>query len=173
MNKKNKGSNKIKFLIIICLVLIVILTLLILILKSRQNITVQEEEKPKITTKEEMEERFTDSVRTLPERERMQTYIAEFMRYIEIGEYSQAYKRLHPDFKERFFKTEYKFIKYAQENYSSLIALEFNNIERHGNYYILTVKVINLENLQSEYEHKYVIQENGLNDYYLSFQVRL
>ena len=172
--KKNENSKKrLKTVIIICIVLIFLLFLLLILLKSqtnKQDQTIVAE--TETITAEEQEEMFTDYIRTKPEKERMQTYIAEFMRHIEVGEYSSAYQRLHSDFKERFFQTENKFIRYVKENYSDLISLEFKNIERQGKYYILTVQVNNLEGSQTSITQKYIIQENGLNDYYISFQVQ-
>ena len=114
----------------------------------------------------------TDYVRNTSERERMQIYLAEFLKYIEIEEYGKAYQKLYPDFQKNFFETENMFRSYVKRHYSTLMSIEYEDIQREGNYYILTAKIINLENSQTTVEQKFILQENGLNDYYISFQVQ-
>ena len=172
MKKKQNSKDKLKIILVICIILIVVLFLSLILLKQRhiqQDNTILTSES---ITEEEKEEIFTDYIRPLAEKDRMQTYLAEFMRDIEIGEYSKAYEMLHPDFKEKFFPKESRFAAYAKKHYSSLIALEYESIERQGKYYILTVKVTNIEGSQTSITQKYIIQEDGLNDYYISFQVQ-
>ena len=170
MKEKNNYGNKIlKIAIIICVLLIIIL---ILLLASLKNKTSKEENIINVITEEEKEEKVTDYVRATSERERMQVYIAEFLKHIEVGEYDKAYQKLYPDFKKNFFATETMFKNYVKQHYSSLMSIEYEDIQRQGNYYILSAKIINLTNSQTTVEQKFILQENGLNDYYISFQVQ-
>lgn len=171
-NKKNKNSkkNKIIIAIIICSVLILCLLLLIVFLnilvKDKQN------EETQIITKEEKEEAVTNFVRNKSEKERMQIYLTKYLQHIEREEYSQAYEKLYPQFKENFFPIERDFISYVNTVYSNLIMLEYENIERQGKYYIITAKVTNVGKVETEFIQKFIIYENGFNDYLISFQAK-
>ena len=53
------------------------------------------------------------------------------------------------------------------------MSVEYNDMSRQGEYYILTVNIYNLlTNEIIEKEQKYIIKENNFLDYVLSFQVR-
>ena len=166
---EERKKTILKIAIIICIIVIVILIFLLAILKKD---TKENSEEVIIETNEEREEKVTNYVRTRSEKERMQVYIAEYIKHIERGEYSLAYDKLYPEFKKNFFNTEDKYTSYVKTYYSDLMMLDYENIERQGNYYILTVKITNMEDVQTEITQKFVIYENGLNDYYISFQVK-
>ncbi|MBR6033580.1 MAG: hypothetical protein IKP28_02405 [Clostridia bacterium] len=168
--KKEKNKNKIiKKIIIILAILIVALLLTILFLKNN----IKDNEEVIIISQEEREESITNYVRPRGEAERTKTYIAEFLKHLEREEYSLAYEKLHPDFRQKFFKTENSFVSYARRNYSNSIAVTYENTERYGKYYILSLDITNLDGMCNEVKQKYIIQENGINDYYISFQVQL
>lgn len=168
MKKKDK-KKIIKIALIVCGILILCLLLLIAILRNSHK-----EEQPQILqiTEEEEEQAVTNQIRNRGEKERMQIYIAEFIRHIEKEEYDRAYKKLSEGFKENFFKTEEAFIAYARKNYSGLMSVEYEDIQRQGTYYILTVTITNLEELETTINQIFIIHEIGLNDYELSFQVK-
>ena len=166
-NKKDKKKT-IKIALIVCGVLILCLLLLISALRNSSK------DEPKIVqiSEEEHEEAVTDYIRDRGEQERMQVYFAEFIRCIEKGQYDRVYKKLHPEFKENFFKTEEAFATYAKKTYSSLMSVEYNDMQRQGTYYILTVTITNLERQETTINQMFIIHELGLNDYELSFQVK-
>lgn len=167
MKKSKKDRKKlIKIAIILCIGLIICLLLFLAFLKKDN----QPEEK--IVTTEEKQESVTNYVRNKSEKERMQIYLSEYLQYIEQREYDLAYNVLYPEFKENYFITKENYIYYVQENYSDLIMVDYENIERQGNYYILTVVITNLDNTGSSKTQKFILFEKGLNDYYLSFQVK-
>ena len=96
------------------------------------NITIQN-----VVTAEDIEENTNqleiEDLQDKDERTRMQQYCGKFIRYIEEKDYDKAYALLYPDFKNNYFPTEEDFAKYAQEKFpSSLITVEYNNIERQG-----------------------------------------
>lgn len=168
--KKNKTNKKkmIKIMIILCVILILCLLFLLIYLKNANK----NEEQVKIVTTEEQEEAVTNYVRTRGEKERMQVYLAEYIKHIERKEYDQAYNLLYPQFKENYFNTKEEYIWYVEKNYSDLMMIEYDNIERQGNYYILSITITNLGEIETQKSQKFIIYENGLNDYYISFQAK-
>ncbi len=167
--KKNKDKKKtIKIIIIVCAITSLLLLLAIVFLKDK----LKNKEETTIITQEEREEKVTDYVRPRGESERMKIYISEFIKNVEREQYNLAYKKLHPEFKEKFFQTEESFAFYAKMNYSNSIEVQYENIERYGKYYIISAIITNLEGMCNEVKQKYVIQENGINEYFISFQVQ-
>ena len=166
--KKNK-KNIIKITIIVCIVLIIILLFLLIALKSKIK---ENNNETVVETQEAREVKVTDYVRTRSEKERMQVYLAEYIKHIERGEYTSAYEKLYPDFRKNYFETESEFVSYVKRYYSDLMMLDYEDIQRQGNYYILSVKITNMQEAQTEISQKFIIYENGLNDYYISFQVK-
>ena len=60
-----------------------------------------------------------------------------------------------------------------KQKYPDFMSVEYNDMSRQGEYYILTVNIYNLlTNEIIEKEQKYIIKENNFLDYVLSFQVR-
>ena len=165
----NKKKKAIKIVIILCLCLICILILLLALLPKNKPAEVKSESNQ--IENETREEMVSDYVRVRGEKERIEVYLAEFIKYIETQDYDLAYNKLYPEFKENFFKTESEFESYAKRNYSSLMMIDYEDVQRQGNYYILSVKITSLDGVEWEKTMKYVIQENGINEYYISFQV--
>ena len=107
------------------------------------------------------------------ERTRIQQYCGKFIRYIESKDYDRAYALLYPDFKNNYFKTVENFQKYAEEKFpSTLIAVEYNNIERQGQYYILFTTIKTPLDSSYSMDQKFILIENGFNDFQLSFDVK-
>lgn len=166
--KKNKKIAKIKKLIIVLIIilLILILSLIILIKKSTPSIneeSIEQEEKEQ----QIQEEKF---LLTRNEKERMQIYIAKYFNYIENKEYENAYNLLYEDFKNLYYPTLSFYKKYIDETYFVAMEIEYNDIQRQGEYYILTVKLINMIEPINTKVQKFVIYEKGANDFVLSFQ---
>ena len=177
-NKKTRNKiniekrNLIIKLAVIILCITVVLVLLILALKPNKALDLEDEIQTQEATQGNREDKVTDYVRTRGEKERMQVYLSEFLKYIEKGEYKEAYNRLYTKFKRNYFPTLETFTEYAKKYYSGFMSVTHEDIQRQGKYYILTVKIKDLETTQYETEQMYVIYENGLNDYYISFQVK-
>lgn len=136
------------------------------------NITTENE-----VTAEEIEENTNqleiEDLKNKDERTRIQQYCGKFIRYIENKEYDKAYALLYPDFKNNYFPTVDDFAKYAQEKFpSTLITVEYNNIERQGKYYILFTTITTPLNTDYEMEQKFILIENTFNDFQLSFDVK-
>lgn len=169
MEKTNNKKKRIKIAIIICVILIILLLLLIAILTPKDK---NQQKTSNTITLEEKEEMVTNYVRTRSEKERMQVYLSEYLKFIEDGKYDLAYEKLYPEFKNNFFETEQEYISYVKSHYSTLMMIDYEDIQRQGNIYILSVKITDLDDIQTESENVFMVQENGLNDYYISFQVK-
>lgn len=169
MKDKEKNKKKIiKTMILLCSILIVCLLLLLFVI---QFIKPKEQEE-KMVTQEEREESVTDYVRNRNEKERMQVYLAEYLKHLERKEYELAYELLYPQFKQNYFPSKKDYIDYVEANYSDLMMVNYEDIQRQGNYYILTVTITNLGEIENSISQKFILYENGLNDYTLSFQVK-
>lgn len=121
----------------------------------------------------EIEESLDAKVSSLAERERMQRYFGKFINAIENKNYTSAYNMLNENFKNTYFETQEKFEQYITTKYpTEFIIVEYNNIQREGELFILTVKILDGMNQQFEsFEQRIVIRENNANDFTLSFQV--
>lgn len=123
---------------------------------------------------EEEEQNRTDKIASLTERQRMQTYFGTYISYVESGDYQSAYDLLYDGFKQNYFPTIEDFTAYAQSHYPSNIVVEYTNIEREGTLFILTLKIKDAfnDNTQTDAtETQVVVMENGINDFKLSFAV--
>jgi len=109
----------------------------------------------------------------LAEAERMQRYVYNFMETIENGKYEKAYEMLYDEFKEQYFPTVDDFRQYAKTKFPRMFSLEYTNIERIGDIYVLWVTISDLLGSSNyKIETNFVVQENDLNDYVLSFSVK-
>ena len=119
------------------------------------------------------EDATIEKLKDMSERERMEYYFSEFMNYIETGKYQEAYDLLYPDFKEKYFKTVDEFKIYVNKTYPDFVSFNYNDIDRQGYIYVLTITVINPEEdkEKSKKNQKIVVKENDFNDFVLSFQV--
>lgn len=188
-NKKEIKRRNQKILLIILITIILIWTIINIStifklmemakkLKDRTtenttNTTVEEN----TLTKEEIEENTNEleiaDLKDKDERTRIQQYCGKFIRYIENKEYDKAYNLLYPDFKNNYFKTVEDFKKYAEEKFpQTLIAVEYNNIERQGQYYILFTTIKTPLNVDYSMDQKFILIENGFNDFKISFDVK-
>lgn len=106
------------------------------------------------------------------ERERMEHYVKSFIDAVENKNYEEAYDMLYEDFKNNFFPTLDDFEKYAKNTFPTLCNLEYTNIERNGDVYVLWITLSDsLSGKDSAVEMNFVVQENDLNDFVMSFTV--
>ena len=130
----------------------------------------------KITDKKtdvEMAETELKEVKKMKEKQRMQYYFSKYITYIEEKNYEKAYNLLYEEYRNNYFPTLEEFEKYVKQKYPDFMSVEYNDMSRQGEYYILTVNIYNLlTNEIIEKEQKYIIKENNFLDYVLSFQVR-
>lgn len=169
-------KNKLKILdfILIITLLITIIVILIIVIKSLEKKSIQKEainNGQNIT--DIKQDDINDKLKDMSERERMEFYFSEFMEYIENGKYQEAYDLLYPEFKDTYFKTLDDFKKYVNKTYPDFVSFSYNNIERQGEIYVLTITVINpdVNKAEAKKSQRIVIKENDFNDFVLSFQV--
>lgn len=173
---ESKGFKILFFLLIIVIIVIVVINTIGNRKPKKEesyNTTVEENK----LTKEEIEENTNEleiaDLKDKDERTRIQQYCGKFLKYIENKEYDKAYELLYPDFKNNYFKTVENFKKYAEEKFpQTLIAVEYNNIERQGQYYILFTKIKAPLNVEYSMDQKFILVENGFNDFKISFDVK-
>ena len=114
-----------------------------------------------------------NKVKKIKEKQRMQYYFSKYITYIEEKNYEKAYNLLYEEYRNNYFPTLEEFEKYVKQKYPDFMSVEYNDMSRQGEYYILTVNIYNLlTNEIIEKEQKYIIKENNFLDYVLSFQVR-
>ncbi len=188
-NKRDLKIRNQKIILIVLTIIVVIWTIINInsIFKVMENVKKLEASKNEnvvntvvqenIVTAEEIEENTNqleiEDLKDKDERTRIQQYCGKFIRYIESKDYDKAYALLYPDFKNNYFKTVDDFANYAKEKFpSSLITVEYNNIERQGKYYILFTTVKTPLDSSYSMDQKFILIENGFNDFQLSFDVK-
>lgn len=167
--KKDNGN---KF-ILIGVVIIIILFIIVCYLEVKErelDYSQLTEDEVNLAIQQEIEDIHVNELSKLEENDRIEQYVSRFMEKVDNEEYEAAYEMLYEDFKTNYFPTLESFTKYAQEKFPKLMSLEHTNFERNGNIYVLWVNVYDLMKSKSEgVEMNFVIRENALNDFELSF----
>lgn len=107
------------------------------------------------------------------ERDRMEYYCGQFIKYIEKKNYTKAYELLYSEFKQQYFPTIEEFTTYVQKTYPSTMVVKYDDIDRQGDIYILTLKIDDAfaTDASNQFTQRIVVQESDYNKYVLSFQV--
>lgn len=177
MKKKDEKAYTIILAMITCILMVINISIYInknrYIIKeiSTENTTVQ---KATIKTEEEKEEEEIATLKTLGERDRMERYFGKYIGYIEEEEYEKAYNLLYEEFKQNYFKTLDDYVKYIKETYPEMISVEYTNIERQGQYYVLFVDIVDLmatSGNENKISQNIVIYETDYNEFYISFSL--
>ena len=159
------------------IVVIAILLIVLFVISVARKAVVHEEdltEEQKVQLAEAKKEQAKiDDLAGMEERDRIEYYFGEFIRNIELDNYADAYKVLNKEFKTTYFSTQEDFITYVNAHFPNEIAVEYNNIERNGNTYILWIKMTNALTVDktSGRAMNVVIRENAVHDFELSFSV--
>ena len=177
MKKKDERTYTIILAIIACVLMVINISIYINQnkyipqQKSSENTTVQ---KATIKTEEEKEAEEIATLKTLGERDRMERYFGKYIGYIEEEEYEKAYNLLYEEFKQNYFKTLDDYVKYIKETYPEMISVEYTNIERQGQYYVLFVDIVDLmatSGNENKISQNTVIYETDYNEFYISFSL--
>lgn len=171
--KVKDNSNAVLILIIIGIVLVSIIAIIINRYQNRPvSFEGMSEEEMSIAAQEIRNEVKLAELKKASERERIEDYVNQFLKCIEEEEYSKAYDMLNGDFKTNYFPTEEEFEGYAIKKFPTMMSKKFTNIERNDDIYVLWVEIRNpLEVSDIVNEINFVVRENDLNDFELSFQV--
>lgn len=168
-------DKRIKTIILIIIVLILIaINIYIFIIHNKTNKEVASENQieENLTNEVSSSNLLEQKISTMSERSRMQTYIGQFILLLSKKDYDGAYAKLNPDFKTNYFPTVDKFKEYIIQKYPKTISINYTNIERQGQFFIVTLEIS--DSFSSDYTtitQRYVIEEKGNNNYLISFQV--
>ncbi len=137
--------------------------------KIEEENEVEEEEEVKQQTEEE---RLLE-LKSMSEADRIYEYFSEYMRCIDLEDYEKAYSYLYPEFKQNYFPEQTQFEEYAKKAYPQYLGIQYEDIDRQGTYYILTVYIYDAlaDVIETYVEQKFVIYENTFGEFVLSFQV--
>lgn len=171
--KKNQ-SFTIILAIIACL--LTIINIKLFISKYEKDINKNENKISNTTqtrkkTDEEKKAELIAELKNMNERSRMERYFGEYIDYIESGSYEKAYNLLYPEFRQNYFKTLEDFKKYVDEKYPEVIIIDYENIERQGEYYVLFIKIPKGNGLKETISQNIVLYEKDYAEYYISFSI--
>ena len=168
--------------ILLSIVVLILIAVNILIYINNHKTEIQESTDNKVNTEniikntsvnseQEIQDKVTNKVATLPEKNRMQIYFGNFITLIEQNDYEGAYDLLNESFKENYFPTINDFAQYIQK-YPKNMTVDYQNIDRQGELFVLTVEIKDIFNKDAEtINQRVVIRENDTNKYTISFQV--
>ncbi len=130
------------------------------------------EEEKTVAINEKIDKIDLTELSEMNERERMERYVGKFLEEVRNKNYEVAYEMLYEDFKDKYFKTLEEFESYAKTKFSSRVSVEYTNIERNGDIYVLWLNITNpLKSKSEAKEINFVVRENALDDFELSFSV--
>ena len=143
---KKKEDNRI-ILIGIGILAILLIILLSLELKNKKpDYSELSEDEIDLVIEDEINDLEIQTLSKLEEGERIERYASRFIEKVDNEDYEAAYEMLYEDFKKNYFPTLESFEKYAKENFPTVISLEYTNIERNGNIYVLWVTMYDFMN---------------------------
>ena len=167
-----KDINKHAINIIAGILIVVILVFLDLRGNKGTDYSNLTQEEISVALEKEINDMEINTVASLNERDRIEYYVAKFVEAIEEKDYEKAYDMLYDDFKENYFPTLSSFEEYAESKFSKVLSLDHTNFERNGDYYILWITMSDpLSGKNSGKDINFVVRENALNDFDLSFSV--
>ena len=169
-------DNKTPILFALFIILLIV-AITIVVVNSRKNKVSYEglsDEEISAKVNEEIGQMELNELSSMGERERMERYVSNFVSDVENGEYESAYAVLNEDFKTNYFKTLEAFQEYADNHFPRMISLKHENIERTGEgTYVLWVTLSDsLKGKDTGIKMNFVVKENELNKYELSFSVQ-
>lgn len=125
-----------------------------------------------VAVQNKVEKMEVNNLAGMSERDRMEYYVSTFIKDVESGKYEEAYEMLYEDFRKNFFPTLASFEEYAKTKFPKMASLEHTNFERNGDVYVLWVNFSSsLGSKDSSKEMNFVVKENDLNDFVMSFSV--
>lgn len=169
-----KGKQDNKFIIAGLVVVAILGIYAIATIPKKEVINYDElsEDELSVVVEENINEMEKNELSTMGERDRMEFYVSKFISAVENKSYEEAYGMLYDDFKSNYFPTLAKFEEYAKTKFPSMFSLKHTNFERNGDIYVLWVTMTNpLGSKDSGIEMNFIVKENALNDYVISFSV--
>ena len=185
VSKVNKKID-VKLLILILIVIVLIIINLILytkkslqpsleIEKANETIVIAGEENvktPQPVHVPQTDEEIIAMLAGYKERDRIEYYCGQYFKHLERHEYDAAYNLLYTEFKQNYFPTVEEFEEYVKNTYPAQWALDYDDITRQGDIYVLRLKILDvLGSRENEKIQRLVVKENYYNDFVISFQV--
>lgn len=163
-----------KKILIILSVLLILLIIVVAIITNLPKEEVMTEEKYIEIANTKIENKKINQLVDMNEEERMRFYLSEFIDNVELGDYDKAYEKLNSEFKDNYFKTFAEFAEYAKQKFPKDMSVKYDNFERNGEIYIFWVTLTNplTSSKDGGIEMNFVMKENDLNDYEMSFSVQ-
>lgn len=169
---KQKQDNKLIFIGFVIVVLLGIVAISSIPKKEIVNYNEVSQEEFENIVKENVNTIELNRLKDMGERDRMEYYVSKFITSIGNKSYEYAYSVLYDDYKDNYFPTLEKFEEYAKTKLPSRLSVEYTNIERIGEIYVLWVTLKNpIGTEQTEVEMNFIVKENALNDFVMSFSV--
>lgn len=167
--KKNINNKKITIIFIAIILVLIFINIVINLVSSDK----QELSEEAALAKQEAETAI-NKLSEETEMDRIETYLSNFIGEIEKQKWSKAYEILYDEFKTNYFPSENSFKKYCELYFPKMMDVSVENIERVNNIYVLETKINDLVNGNAndgQINLYFVIRENALNDFDLSFSV--
>lgn len=173
MKKENAKIVKIAILCMIIVLIILSIVVAVLTKKQEENEVKAQNAEIQINNSKQIENSVVmNKLAEMEERDRMEYYFSRFLNAVESKEYEKAYEMLYTEFKENYFPDLESFESYIKKTFPKLSSVEHTNIERSGKNYILYITITDSLSANTEKkEMTFVIQENDLNDFVMSFSV--
>ena len=182
MAKNEKDNNTIKYIIFSMIILILIgLNLAVFINHNAPKKRVVDESNGfdlknnvrEVADENTVEKSMQNNISQMGERNRCQTYIGEFLSWIEEGNYDKAYNVLNSDFRTNYFPSVDDFKAYVLSHFPKNSSLVYEDITRQAPYYIVTVTMNDdMDSSFTALKQRFVVKENGNNNFEISFQVQ-
>lgn len=171
----NEQSDKNKFYIIIAILMVIAIIIMIIInVVTVSNEKEQENIPEENLTEEQRQAQEVEQLYDMDEYNRIKTYFNKYISYIENQDYQNAYNLLYDEFKQTYYQTLDEYINYVKNKYPYMISVEYNGVQRLGEYYVLDVIIKDILNATEDntpsFEQKFVIYERDFDDFTLSFQ---
>lgn len=182
MNKIKRKIGKTDIVLILIILILIIINLIVYLKKEVQPnqeetyqlstvVSEQKQQNEQIQIPKTNDE-LINHLSTLGERDRMEYYCGVYFKYIEKKEYENAYNLLYAEFKQNYFPTLEQYIEYIEKTYPKYWALNYDDITRQGNIYVIRLEVLDvLGSKEDERVQRIVLRENNYNNFEMSFQV--
>ncbi len=174
-------KKNIKFLLLIFIFILILLVFIIMLFSLKNNndkyktgdaVTVKTTVEMEKKANSDINDSIKQTLSGLSEQKRIEYYASQFIKALEARNISKAYRVLNDDFKNNYFNTQKSFEEYIKKYFPKETSIDYENIERLGEIYVLVVDVKDiLSSDPNNFQCYIVVKENDLNDYELSFSV--
>ena len=104
LNKNSKNENRKFGIIIIIMIILIIITLATIITMIVRIFEKKEEPKVQYVTGVEKDQKLVERLKGKSEFKRMNIYLGDIVRKLNSKRYAEVYKRLAPEYKEKYLK---------------------------------------------------------------------